>query len=359
MHNTLSAVRSLGETRISFVLIMIADADPWFVRKSKYLNKDNFYWLRTFDGCEDVLRKLALDGNGQTLFTTFDAAAEWVDARELELSKCFRTPCRGHQLKDLFNKEQQCKLAEECGLTIPFSIVYDRKEKLPVEKLTFPVITKPLVSSEGTKEDIHVCRDLLELESALGESSDCEKFIIQEFIEKEHELNCVGVRTDVKCILIGAIKKIHEMKGVTTFAVLGNTEQYNIDVKGVENFLQNAGYYGPFSIEFLHKNGKNYFMEVNFRNDGLAYVPTAAGWNLHSFYMTDDLRYIDPSKWKVVYAMNTSLEPLRVKDGGISWWQWLIELSKTRTFINMNFNDLKPLCFYYLTKLKNKLHFVG
>ncbi|MCQ2113707.1 MAG: ATP-grasp domain-containing protein [Bacteroidaceae bacterium] len=359
-HNTLSAVRSLGEARITFVLIMIADADPLFVRKSRYLNKDNFYWLRTFEGCEDVLRKLALDGNEQTLFTTFDMGAEWVDAREPELSKYFRTPCRGRQLKNLFNKEQQCKLAKECGLTIPFSVVYDRKEKLPIEKLSFPVIIKPLISSKGTKGDIHVCRDLQELESALGETSDCEKFIVQEFIEKDFEVDCVGVRTERDTILL-AIRKIRHwprLVGAGAFAYVEKIDSYKINKSMVVAFLEKAGYYGPFSIEFLHKGGKNYFMEVNLRNEGLAYTATAAGVNLHAYYVLNKT-ILDWSKYHPVYMMNTSVDFLYVKEKEVRLCQWVQDLMKTRAFININFHDLKPLCFYYLTKLKNKLHLFG
>ena len=44
--------------------------------------------------------------------------------------------------------------------------------------------------------------------------------------------------------------------------------------------MQHVGYHGPFSVELLHKNAKNYFMEVNFRHDGLAYAATASGVNL-------------------------------------------------------------------------------
>ena len=149
-HNTLSAVRSFGEGKVPFTLILVCQQDNCYVRYSKYLRHGNLYVISELDECTVVLRQLAAE-KGQLLMTTFDAAAEWVDAREPQLSKLFLTPCRGKQLGVLFNKEAQCKLAKECGLIVPHSIVYHRGERIP-EDLLYPVITKPLVSSKGEKK---------------------------------------------------------------------------------------------------------------------------------------------------------------------------------------------------------------
>lgn len=354
-HNTLSAVRSFGEAGIAQVLILVANEDPLFVHKSRYLRGGNLRMVETLDDCDGVLEEYSKTAPGATLMTTFDAAAEWVDAREGQLSKLFRTPCRGRRIGELFHKDAQCLLAKECGLTVPLTIEYHRGEGIPMD-LPYPVITKPLVSSRGGKEDIHICYNETELETALAEESRCRDFVIQEFVDKEFEVDCTGARTD-NGLVMGAIRKYRHwppVVGAGAFARIDRVDRYSIDEKGVECFLEKAGYYGPFSVEFLHKGGKNYFMEVNFRNEGLAYTATAAGMNLHALYMQPCGEKADWSKFRPTYMMNYSLDMLYVKEGKLPWWRWLRDFIRTRCFINVNFRDPAPAIAYYRNKFRRK-----
>lgn len=355
-HNTLSAVRSFGEAKIPQKMVLVCHEDTCYVQYSKYLKHGNIHIVQELDKCMPILENWAVE-KGQTLMTTFDAAAEWVDAREQQLSKWFRTPCRGKQIGNLFHKDAQCQLAKECGLDVPFSVVYNREDVLPVENIVFPLITKPLVSSAGTKEDIHVCESLIELEAALRENSYCKKFLLQQFIDKEYEINCIGVRTDKEMTIAGGIKKLRHwprITGAASYAVMQQVDEYGINVGGVKRFLDKSGYHGPFSVEFLHtKDGKNYFMEVNFRNDGLAYTATCAGVNLHAFYV-DSSKQIDGAKFRKTYMMNYSIDLLYVKEGSITRWQWIKDFFKTRCFINICFSDLNPVLMYYKQKIFKK-----
>ena len=354
-HNTLSAVRSFGEGKVPFTLILVCQQDNCYVRYSKYLRHGNLYVISELDECTVVLRQLAAE-KGQLLMTTFDAAAEWVDAREFQLSEFFLTPCRGKQLGVLFNKEAQCKLAEECGLIVPHSIVYHRGKRIP-EDLLYPVITKPLVSSKGEKSDIHICHSKNELAYALGQVSRSDYLIIQEFVEKEYEIDAVGVSTEQGVIMGGAIHKYRHwprLVGAGAFGVFECMNQFNVDIAAISRFIKKSGYHGPFSVEFLHtKEGKNYFMEVNFRNEGLAYASTCAGANLHALY-ADSSHKIDWSKFRRTYIMNYSIDLLYVKGGDIPLWHWLKDFLKTRCFINICLTDLGPTLAYYKHKIFNK-----
>ncbi len=351
-HNTLSAVRSFGEAGIERVLILVAREDPLFVHKSKYLRGDSLRRVETLDDCEAVLKELAATAHGATLMTTFDAGAEWVDRREPQLSTLFRTPCRGRQIGELFHKDAQCRLAKECGLTVPLTMTYSREEEIPAD-LPYPIITKPMISSEGEKSDIHICHNREEMEAALKEESRCHNFVIQEFVDKEYELDCTSVRTDNE-VVMGAIRKYRHwppLTGAGAFARFDRVEKYDIDVEGVERFLEKAGYYGPFSVEFLHtKEGRNYFMEVNFRNEGLAYTATAAGINMHALYVQPEKK-ADWSKFHPLYMMNYSVDLLYVKEGRLSRWQWIKDFLRTRCFINVCLSDLGPMLAYYRQKL--------
>ena len=92
-------------------------------------------------------------------------------------------------------------------------------------------------------------------------------------------------------------------------------------------------------------------MEVNFRNDGLAYASTCAGANLHALY-ADGNYQIDWKRFRRTYMMNYSIDLLYVKQGRLSWYRWLWDFLRTRCFINFCWSDLGPLIAYYKAKWK-------
>lgn len=346
-HNTLSVVRSLGQARIPFTLILVGEHDSCFVKKSKYVKRNRLIEVGDVEQCSNVFKTMA----GGTIICTFDAAAEWVDSHEAELSQRFITPCRGRQIGNLFNKDTQCRLAEQCGLTVPKSVILNKGEEL--KGLDFPILIKPLYSTKGEKSDIHICQNTDDLNKALAIDSGCSKFIAQEFIDKEYELDCIGVSTPDEVIVAGAVRKIRHyphLIGAGAYGIFVPTNKLDIDTRGVAEFLRISNYYGPFSVEFLHCNGKNYFMEVNFRNEGLAQVATDAGANLHAVYVSGKRN--DLGKLKSIYMMNYSIDYLHVKEGRVSKWSWWRDFLRTRCFINFSLSDPMPTIGYYLSKFK-------
>lgn len=356
-HNTLSAVRSCGEANIPQTLILVGNQDTCFVRCSKYLRNNNLFRICHLDQCLSILTELQHTHQHATLITTFDLAAEWVDAHEPLLSKNFSTPCRGKQLAHLFNKVEQCKLAAQCGLAVPLSIVYEKGAPFPKNKVTYPFIIKPLISSAGEKSDIHICKNEGDLPIAFQQNSHCSQFLIQQFIDKEYEINILGASTDRGVVLGGGIHKIRHWPpviGAASFGIFKKVTEFNINVDGIEEFIKESNYHGPFSIELLHAtDGNNYFMEMNFRNDGLAYVATCAGANLHALYLNSSYS-IDWNKFRPTYMMNYSIDFLYVKKKKITFWRWINDCLKTRCFINLCFSDLAPLIAYYKLKLSRK-----
>ena len=357
-NNTLSIVRSLGEAKIEQVLILKCDSDICYVKKSKYLKHSLVYTIKSITECYSILLDLKEDKTYiQTIICSFDEAAAYIDDKEPELSKYYRTPARGKQIGKLFNKEEQCKLAEACGLTVPKSIIFHRTDNLESNNLTFPVLIKPLYSTKGEKSDIHICHSKADLTNALAAESHCSDFIIQEFIDKEYEIDCIGVRTEKGMLLAGGIKKIRHyppLVGAGAYGLFQPIRYYNLNTEGLILFLDKANYYGPFSVEFLHKGDKDYFMEVNFRNEGLAYAATAAGANLHALYMHPDTE-IPTGKIRKIYMMNYSIDFLYVKNHKLPFFKWLGDLLRTRCFINVNFKDLNPILHYYWDKIKSRI----
>lgn len=322
--------------------------------KKKYVRRNRLFRISDIEECAPLLDLLS-DG---TIICTFDEAAEWIDRHEPELSKKFITPCREKQIGTLFNKAKQCRLAEECGLTVPKSQLYRRGEDMDKIDIPYPIILKPLQSTQGEKSDIHIAHNSTELKAALASRSECAKFILQEFIDKEYELNCLSCQTNNGIIIAGTIQKIRHyplVTGACSFGHFQPIEQFGINSAALNRFLEKSNYHGPFSAEFLHtKNGKNYFMEVNFRNDGPAQTASAAGANLHALY-ADSQHRSDVQMVHSIYMMNYSIDYLHVKEGRVNSIHWWKDFLRTSCFINFSFSDPMPAMAYYIAKIKKVL----
>ena len=145
-NNTLSIVRSLGEAKIEQTLILKCDEDICLVAKSKYLKNSRVYRISTIEDCMPILEQLKENTTKQqTIICSFDEAAVFIDKKESILAPFFRTPARGKQIGMLFNKDEQCKLAEKCGLTVPKSIIFHREEKINNLIFDYPILLKPLL----------------------------------------------------------------------------------------------------------------------------------------------------------------------------------------------------------------------
>ncbi len=350
-HNTLSVVRSLGIAEIPFILILKHNKDTCNVKKSKHLKHNAVINIQEMSECDDVLANIK---DGGTIICTFDEAAEWIDEREPELSTQFITPCRGNQIGNLFNKDAQCELARACGLIVPESRLFHRGDRTDTLPLPYPVMLKPLYSTKGEKSDIHICHNRQEVEQAMACASRCDDFILQEFIEKEYELDCIGVRTKNETIVAGAVKKIRhypDQVGAGAYGIFLPLDRISIDITALSKFMATSNYHGPFSVEFLRSKGKNYFMEVNFRNEGLAQVATDAGVNLHAKYV-DENYPLDLSKTKSIYMMNYSIDYLHVKEGRVGKARWWRDFLSTRCFINFSPSDPMPTISHYLNKMR-------
>lgn len=354
-NNTLSIIRSLGEAKIDQCLILKCENDTCLVGKSKYLKNSEVFHILNMDECLPILERLKdTDSDEHTIICSFDEAAVFVDNNEEYLSQLFRTPARGKHIGKLFEKDEQCKLAEECGLTVPKTRTFNRNDNIYTLYMEFPVLLKPQNSIRGEKSDIHICGNIEDVSAALKSESHCDEFILQEFIEKDFELDCIGVRTEKGMYIPGGIRKIRHyppLIGAGAFGQFLPVSELGIELDKIELFLSKAGYYGPFSIEFLRRGNRNYFMEVNFRNEGLAYAATVAGANLHAMYLNPNYK-IDQSKILKVYMMNYSIDFLYVKSKEVSLLSWICDFCKTSCFINFSRRDPMPTIYYYINKFR-------
>lgn len=346
-NNTLGLIRSLGEVNVKVVLILVGD-DRLFVSKSRYVKE--VHKISSLKEVDNVLKSLSNQYKDSFLITSNDKSAKWIDDNEQWLSRLFITPMRGKRLGRLFEKPDQCRLAEEYGITVPKSLVYNRNSSFPT-CLNYPILLKPVDSNAGEKSDIHICRSEEEVRTALQQESSCQSYIVQEYIEKEYEINMIGVSTDWGVVVPGGIMKLRHYPTIYSPCSYGkflSAGELGVDVESIGRLIESIGFHGPFSVEFLRKNGKNYFMEINFRHDGLAYTATAAGVNLLKMYVEGKpLQYT----LRPTYMMDLSSDYCHVKDGNLNRSVWIKDFIKTGCQLNFNLCDPLPTIKYYLAKL--------
>ena len=345
-NNTLGLIRSIGEAHVPVCLILEGN-DRLFISHSRYVTE--CYHINTLDDAPALLADLYNTHQNYALICSNDKAALLVDSNEATLSALYHTPMRGKALHHLFDKDAQCALAEKCGFTVPQSAIYTRGNSFPTE-IQYPLLIKPANSNCGEKSDIHICRDTTDLNKALSANSICETFIVQEFIEKDYEINMIGISTDREVIVPGGIKKLRHypnINGPCSFGRFMPAENLGVDIEPIRRFITESGYRGPFSVELLRKGNNDYFMEFNFRHDGLAYSATASGANLmKGFFGTAPIGKVRPT-----YMMDLSVDFMHVKNKHISFTRWIGDFIRTGCQLNFNIKDPRPTLNYYKAKI--------
>ena len=182
-NNTLGLIRSLGEAKIDIVLLLVGE-DRLHISRSRYLHTDKVYKIADIEDCLSIIDKLYDSSKRQYIICSNDKAAQFVDANEEVLSQHFITPLRGKRLENMMDKDAQCKLATECGIKVPVSIIYDREEEFP-NNCSYPILLKPTNSNTGLKSDIHICNTYKEVQQCLDKETNCRRYIVQEYIPKE------------------------------------------------------------------------------------------------------------------------------------------------------------------------------
>ena len=154
-------------------------------------------------------------------------------------------------------------------------------------------------------------------------------------------------------IIPGVSKVIRPSKTSNTGFLHYDRLDDSYPIQQVKDMLSKMNYSGLFSAEFLRdKKGNDYFMEVNFRNDGNAIAVTAAGVNLPYLWFQSSLNDspIDTSSLKIqpVYVMPEYDDFVHVLHHTISLKTWIKDMRRSDWYMEYDKADKKP--FYYRTK---------
>ena len=351
-HNTLGVIRSLGENGVfksNIEIIILDDLCPLnnIISSSKYTDKKKIYYVKNSNSIVDLLINHAEEGNKKIVICCSDDSAELVIKNSVALGEYYSIPQANTSISELFDKQKQGEYASKCGLHVPDSIVIKKGESF--EWNSFPCITKPIKSVEGGgKSDIRVVSNSSEL-SKVVQNIDAEIVQIQKYIEKSMEFQLIGCSLNKgENIIIPGYSKIVRQPENTNTGYLNYVPIHllDFDLDSVKKLIKTIGYNGLFSVEFIRgKDGIDYYLEMNMRNDGNAYCVQSAGVNLPYIYVYYEKYGKFPN---VQMSINKDIwfipdyNDLKVAFKSIGLRKWIKDFVTAESHSIFNKNDIMP-----------------
>lgn len=351
-HNTLGVIRSFFYKGIKpNVVVKCPDPPKSFIIKSKHIDEGAAF--ATYEECLYFIKKKYYDENNKTIMIiTADGAESLVDKNYDELSKGFFLPCSYQQgrVTELMNKETMSKLASECGLTVAQTWITKNGQVIG-GPLVYPCITKSMLSISGGKDNIAILNNDEDLRIFFSNEKHSKDIQIQRFVDKKFEFQFIGLSLagGAEIIIPGRTIIQHIVRENTSFLEFNQCDDSFSDTLDLcKKFIKETGYSGFFSVEFLRGiDDVDYFMEINFRNDGNAICATAAGTNLpYIWYLYhsggDYKQELKNSYVKQIYLMPEFADFYNVLKKQIKFTDWLKDIKKANCYITYYKEDTRP-----------------
>lgn len=354
-HNTLGVVESLGMARISPYVIIVSTniVSRSFVLKSKYCRNQGF--TTTYDDLISLLHKHFDHGDNKKhiVITTNDQTASLLDNHLDKLSSFLLLPGTGKQgeLEHWMDKLNMIELAKAVGMNIPKTITVKRGDT--VDDFVFPCITKSVSTLKGAKSNLRICRNIDELNSFLSRQTQYDEIQVQQFIDKDFEYQFIGCSIDggQQIIIPGRTHIVRPNGFDNNFhkEFVKNDDSFNQVLDQAKAFIRKTRYSGLFSMEFLRdKSGTDYFLEMNFRNDGGAICVTASGTNLPYIWclsLTDRHLYqeeVAKSTFKPVVYTPIVHYFYNMTEGEVPFAEWLRNTRRSTQYSTYFKGDTAP-----------------
>lgn len=365
-YNSLGVLHCMAAEGIDVFLLLVGSGRNIFqgevIRFSKFARhyhlveneEEGFLWLQSHQ--QDFPK-------GTLVYPSSDAAESLLDLHYHELMRHFVFPNAGSQgeVTRLMEKDRQTDMANLAGIRTLQSL-YTTDSNFEADSVAFPCMVKPLKSIAGSKGDMKVCHNPRELRKALGSARHTRDFIVQQYIQNEADLLFLGIRFQDGTVHIPAVIKKPGVSstGEYTHAVVStNVTECLPELENVRQYLNNLGFTGPFSIEFGLEKGKNYFFEINLRNDGTSHYPLAAGINIpYLWYLSckGELRNEDLNHQHAEYEMIDEIFDIRrVLSREQTLSQWYRRLRSAKAYRYYVTSDLLPTLMLFPMFLSHAL----
>lgn len=356
-YNTLGIVRSLGEVGIKPDIILHPKyhPHPHMANNSKYVR--NVFIVSSPEECYQKLIQLYSDLKEKPfVYTCDDWVGSIVDEHMDELKDRFyffhgkTAGIISHfQQKDVIHE-----LAKKYGLNVAKSELI-KKGDLP-KTLSYPVITKSIKSVLGAwKSDVFICKNEKELIQAFAKIKS-KDILVEEYIERETEYyyDAFSINNGANSYFPYKAQCLRAKEGeYGNYLRFTSLPPHHIDnlheIDCVKKMIQEIGYTGIFEAEFLKgKDGKLYFLEINFRNSTWSYPMTFGGVNMPYLWAKGSLfgfieeSEIHPSKDSFIGLVEFKEFKDFVLSGKINPFVWIYQVAKADMLFFYNKNDSKP-----------------
>lgn len=359
--NSLGLVQTLGKSGFQ-VYAFVWGIKTGFVASSKYATE--VIGAQSIQGCIDLmLHEFAESDNIIPIIACCDSAALALEKNKEKLANKFIFEySTEYPLEFLFKKENQVRLATESGFFVPKTWNLSDSKIVPKD-VVYPCLIKPLVSCEGAKTDIHVCRNEDELRKNLDNLKYTTMVLLQQYIERDYEISILGCGLKNGVCLIPAVENkltlYPKYVGLECVANMQPLVDKHI-ISSIHNLIKAIGYVGVFSVEMMHCriDDKFYFTEINLRNDGANAFVYKYGVNLPLNHIEDLTgkpltQFNDFHPGFYIWDMHHFLSLVH-REIGIT--QWIKELRVSKGFLTYFSDDKKPFFKQYTNWLLLKLH---
>lgn len=355
-YNSLGVLHAMEEAGVGVFILCVGKARDWkngnIIGYSRFAG--NIHVVDTADdGAEWLLKHMEKFPQDTVIYPTGDNEEKALDLRLDALITRFIFPNAGRQgaVARLMDKHTQTQLAEKAGIRILKS-QFTNSDDFSFAKVSYPCMVKPLDSTSGSKGDMRVCGNENELKKALKEGLHTRDFIVQQYIVNEADLLFLGISHPDRSVEIPALVRkpgVSPTGEYTHAVVTTDVDTWLPERKEVETFVRSLGYTGPFSIEFGLEKGKNYFFEINLRNDGTSHYPLNAGVNIPlSYYASIRGNNIPASTAKQEYEMIDEVGDIRRvlnREIGFRKWFGSFRSAGTYKFYRTSDKKLRPYIF--------------
>lgn len=359
-YNPLGMIRTLGENGIAPIYIAVKHKIDIGV-KSKYVSRVHKV-ESVEEGYHILLEEYGNEEIKPFLFTSDDRTTGYLDEHydDLKDKFIFFNAGEAGRITEFMDKEKILELAQKHGLKVLDTRVFSKGE-IP-EDLDYPIITKSISPNVGGwKSDVHICRSKEELKSAY-EIIESPVVLVQKYIEKKNEFCLdgfsankgrdffVGIASTYKYLIPGYYSPYMDVFNFT------NEEMR----KSLSAMMEEIGFEGVFSIEFLIDQDDNYwFCEINFRNSTWSYASTVAGMPLAYLWARTMLegKIPEDAQKNIAEDFTAMVEPIdyskRIELGLCTPGEWLADFKKTNCGFYYSADDLEP--FYEMVRNWDKL----
>lgn len=358
--NSVGVIHSLGKAGYKSIGLLYGYRHD-FVKNSKYT--ESVITAKDPQACiEKLLKNIPKSDEKLPVIACCDMAALTLERNADRLKERFLFEYSTNFTLDfLVKKENQVRLATEAGFNVPKSWNLQGSKVIPND-VTYPCLIKPLVSCEGAKSDIRVCRSREELDKNLNTLGYTKNILLQQYIERDYEISILGCGlSSGKCLVPAVENKLTlypKYVGLECLANMQPLEDGSVK-SSIEKLISTTGYVGLFSVEMMHckDDGKFYFTEINLRNDGAEAFVTKYGANLPLNHVEDllELPITEQKDCRPGYYIWEMHHLQSMLCGDLSFITWLKEIIHSEGFLMSHSGDMKPFFAQFITPILRKI----